>query len=66
MKLWPDIPKIWAKENREAGMTNNQAKKVLSETKKTMEASDEAIKNPPENPSAPKLVSQVLKKINIL
>lgn len=66
MKIWPDLPKRWAIQIREAGMTKNQAKKMLSETEKTIKAADESQKSPPNDPSAPKLVSQILKKIDIL
>lgn len=66
MKIWPDLTKKWANQIREAGMTKNQAKKVLAETEKTIKAADEAQKTPPSNPTAPKLVSKILKKIDIL
>ncbi len=66
MKIWPDLPKLWAKDIREAGMTKNQARKVLSETEKTLNKSREVQETQSQNPTSPKLVSQILKKINIL
>lgn len=64
MKIYPDLQKIWAKRIRDAGMTSNQAKKVLEEAKKSTDEAEHFIKNP-QNGASKRVVQDLLKKINI-
>ena len=64
MKIYPDLTKLWGKKIREAGMTKNQAKKVLDESDKTQKAAQEFIETPPSNKSQKTSVQELLKKLN--
>jgi|GEM_PF-3495933 len=66
MKIYPDIIKLWAKRNREAGMTKNQAKTVLKkneELSKLTEAHGELSAKADSQKDAK--VAKLLQKLNI-
>ncbi len=65
MKIYPDLTKLWANKIREAGMTKNQAKKVLEESAKTSQKANEFLETPNRNTETNSQLTNLLKKINI-
>ena len=63
MKIYPDLQKIWAKRIREAGMTKNQAKKVIDESAASSEKAKSFLENPSTKPK--NTVNDILKRLNI-
>lgn len=64
MKIYPDLPKIWAKRIKDAGMTSKQAQKVLEEADKTQKLS-ESFAQSGGKMKTEEIVKQLMKKINI-
>ncbi|MCR9205055.1 MAG: hypothetical protein NXH75_10785 [Halobacteriovoraceae bacterium] len=64
MKIYPDLQKVWAKRIRDAGMTSNQAKKILKESEKTVEVSKLVAESGGEI-KPEEIVQRLLRKINI-
>lgn len=65
MKIYPDISRLWGKRIREAGMTKNQAKKVLDENDKTQKEAQKFVENTPPKSENKSSVGNILKKLNI-
>lgn len=65
MKVVPNIPLIWAKKIRDAGMTKNQAQKILDESKRNADVAQNAVKSGSgqEKSNAQKAAEQ---KLNVL
>lgn len=65
MKISSDLPKLWAQKIKEAGMTKNQAKKVIDASSKTIEEAQKFIEAPNRNTETNGRLTDLLKKINI-
>lgn len=64
MKIYPDLTKLWAKRIREAGMTKNQAKKVLDENESLVEETNRTMDKIASKKSTNE-PRNILKKLNI-
>lgn len=64
MKTYPNISRLWGKNIRDAGMTKNQAKKILDENEKTHKVTQGHYESSPptKNKSS---IQNILKKLNV-
>jgi hypothetical protein len=51
MEVTPNIPLIWAKQIRDAGMVKNQALKILKESRINAEVAQETLSKPSTQPA---------------
>jgi len=63
MRVTPNIPLIWAKQIRDAGMIKNQALKILKETQETTDRVSEHVASAPDEQREP---NETAKKLDIV
>ena len=65
MRVVPNIPLIWAKSIRDAGMTKNQAKKILEESEVNSRLTQNSVSTQ-EQPETSKAQRAAEQKLNIV